>query len=72
MDKQLDLFTNYEKEQREYKKAALQLIQAASRGHSIRMRDVVVRQQAARPGRIIHEKIQSKKELERDERYDDE
>ena len=72
MDKQLDLFTNYEKEQREYKKAALQLIQAASRGHSARMRDVVVRQQAARPARIIHEKIQSKKELERDERYDDE
>ena len=71
MNKQLDLFTNYEKEQREYKKAALQLIQAASRGHSIKMRDVVVRQQAARP-RAIHEKIQSKKELERDERYDDE
>ena len=71
MDKQLDLFTNYEKEQREYKKAALQLIQAASRDHGIRMRDVVVKQHAARPV-AIHEKIQSKKELERDERYDDE
>ena len=66
MNKQLDLFTNYEKEQREYKKAALQLIEAASRGHSIKMRDVVVRQQAARPGRIVHEKIQ--RTLEEDRR----
>jgi hypothetical protein len=72
MNKQLDLFTNYEKEQQEYKKAALQLIKAASRDHSVRMRDVVIKQPAARPAKISHEKIQSKKELERDERYADE
>ena len=72
MNKQLDLFTNYEKEQQEYKKAVLQLIKAASRDQSIRMRDVVIKQNAARPAKISHEKIQSKKELERDERYADE
>ena len=63
MNKQLDLFDNYEKELQSFKEAALQLVKSAVNVPSSR-------QQAARPARIIHEKIQSKKELERDERYE--
>ena len=65
MSKQLDLFDNYEKELQSFKEAALQLVKSA-------VKVPTTRQQATRPGHIIHEKIQSKKELERDERYDDE
>tara|TARA_R110000824_G_scaffold38597_2_gene117789 strand:- start:645 stop:839 length:195 start_codon:yes stop_codon:yes gene_type:complete len=64
MSKQLDLFDNYEKELQSFKEAALQLVKSA-------VKVPTTRQQAARPAKI-HEKIQSKKELERDERYENE
>jgi len=64
MNKQLDLFDNYEKELQSFKEAALQLVKSA-------VKVPTTRQQAKRPAKI-HEKIQSKKELERDERYENE
>ena len=65
MNKQLELFDKYEEELQSFKEAALQLVKSAVKVPSSRP-------QAERPAKIIHEKIQSKKELERDERYDDE
>ena len=64
MNKQLDLFDKYEEELQSFKEAALQLVKSA-------VKVPTTRQQAARPAKI-HEKIQSKKELERDERYENE
>ena len=66
MSKQLDLFDKYEEELQSFKEAALQLVKSA-----VTIRVPSLKPQAARPAKI-HEKIQSKKELERDERYDDE
>jgi len=66
MNKQLDLFDKYEEELQSFKEAALQLVKSA-----VTIQVPSSRPQAARPAKI-HEKIQSKKELERDERYENE
>ena len=67
MNKQLDLFDKYEEELQSFKEAALQLVKSA-----VTIQVPSSRPQAERPAKIIHEKIQSKKELERDERYENE
>lgn len=64
MNKQLELFDKYEEELQSFKEAALQLVKSVVKVPSSMP-------QAARPAKI-HEKIQSKKELEKDERYENE